>query len=89
MALSFGKKGDQKEKGTPKATGRVAPSKKQKQPKEPKQPKQSKPVVPPDIYTLLLGLAALFFIVTTIVLGLNYYWYQSVEPAVLPLSWAK
>lgn len=43
----------------------------------------------PDVYTLMLGLAALFFLVSTIVLGLNYYWYQTTEPAVIPLSWIR
>ena len=51
--------------------------------------KQPKPNVSPDVYTLLLGLAALFFIVATVVLGLNYYWYQIVEPAVVPLNWLR
>ena len=49
--------------------------------------KQSKPSAPPDIYTLFLGLAALFFIVATLVLGLNYYWYQSAD--VVPLNWVR
>jgi hypothetical protein len=52
-------------------------------------PKKYKPSVPPDIYTLFLGLAALFFIMAVLVLGLNYYWYQSVDPAVVPMNWAK
>ena len=83
MALSK-KKGKKGEAVAPKTAGKVAPS---KQPKQPKQPKQN---VPPDIYTLLLGLAALFLIVTAVVLGWNYYEYQSVEPAVVPLSsWAR
>jgi hypothetical protein len=77
MALSK-KKGKKAETAVPKAAGKVA---------QPKQPKQSKPNVPPDIYTLLLGLAALFLIATMVVLGLNYYWYQTTDPAVVPMSW--
>jgi len=39
---------------------------------------------------LMLGLSALFLITAMIVLGLNYYWYQTTDPAVLPLStWAR
>jgi len=79
MAM-FGKKEKQAGKATPKAAAAGAPS---------KQPKSPKPSAPPDIYTLLLGLAALFFITATIVLGMNYYWYQSVDPVVVPLNWAK
>ncbi|MDR3234195.1 MAG: hypothetical protein LBT46_11130 [Planctomycetaceae bacterium] len=56
----------------------------------PKPPKPQAPVIPPDSYTLLLGLAVLFFLTATVVLGLNYYWYQGLTaPAVLPLDWAK
>jgi len=76
MAL-LKKKEKKEKKAAPKAAGKSAP------------PKQPKPHVPPDVYTLLLGLAALFFIVATVVLGLNYYWYQTVDPAVVPLSWAR
>ena len=76
MALS--KKKEKKEKAAePKAPAKVAP------------PKQPKPHVPPDIYTLLLGLAALCLITATVVLGLNFYWYQTTDPAVMPLNWAK
>ena len=82
MAM-FGKKNKQADKAVPKAGAKDAPS------KQPKQPKPPKPSVPPDIYTLLLGLVALFFITATIILGINYYWYQSVDPAVIPLNWAK
>jgi hypothetical protein len=82
----FGKKEKKAEKAAPKAAGGGALP---KQVKQPKPPKPSKPSVPPDIYTVLLGLAALFFIVATLVLGLNYYWYQSIDPAVVPLNWAK
>lgn len=92
MALSFGKKGDKKEKAATKAADKVVLPKKQKQPKQPKEslPQKNRlPVVPPDIYTLLLGLAALFFIAAAVVLGLDYYWYRSIDPAVLPMSWAK
>ena len=79
MAM-FGKKEKQAGKVAPKAVAKDAPS---------KLPKPTKPSIPPDIYTLLLGLAVLFFITATIVLGVNYYWYQSVDPAVVPLNWAK
>lgn len=82
MAM-FGKKEKQAGKATPKAVAGDAPSKQSQQSKSPR------PSVPPDIYTLLLGLAALFFIMATIVLGINYYWYQSVDPVVVPLNWAK
>jgi hypothetical protein len=76
--MAFLKKKEKKgEPVAPKAAAKVA------------SPKQSKPKVPPDVYTLLLGLAALFLIVTTIVLGLNYHWYQTTDPAVLPLNWAR
>jgi len=86
MAL-FGKKGKKTGTDSPKAAGKVAPS---KQPKQPKPSKPPKPTVPPDIYTLLLGLSALFLILTVIVLGLNLHWYQTTDPAVLPLSaWAR
>jgi len=82
MAM-FGKK-EKKAGAAPKAAGKSAP------PKQQKQPKQPKPVVPPDIYTLLLGLSTLFLIVAMVVLGLNYYWYQTVEPNVVPLNtWAR
>jgi len=85
----FGKKGKKAGTDSPKAAGKAAPSKQQKQPKQPKQskpPKPPKPTVPPDIYTLLLGLSALLLILTIVVLGLNYHWYQTTDPAVLPLS---
>ena len=84
----FGKKGKKADKAAPKAA-KSAP-KEPKQPKKPKQPKVAKPSVPADIYTLLLGLSALFLIIAIIVLGLNYHWYQTTEPAVLPMSaWAR
>ena len=79
----FGKKEKQAGKAAPKADVKGASS------KQPKPPKSPKPSAPPDIYTLLLGLATLFFITATIILGINYYWYQSVDPAVIPLNWAK
>jgi len=78
MAL-LKKKGGKAESAAPKAAAKPAPVK----------PKHAKPNVTPDIYTLLLGLAALCLIVTTVVLGLNYYWYQTIDPAVVPLSWVK
>jgi len=79
--MAFLKKKEKKaEKATLKATGKSAP---------PKQPKQPKPHIPPDVYTLLLGLAALFLIVAAVVLGLNYHWYQTTDPAVVPLNWAR
>jgi hypothetical protein len=86
MAI-FGKKDKSAGKAAPKAKAPVggAPPKQAKV-KQPKQPKASKPNVPMDIYTLLLGLSALFLIVSTVVLGLNFNWYQSTEPAVLPMS---
>ena len=72
------KKKEKKEKGAdPKAPVKAAP------------PKQPKPHVPPDVYTLLLGLAALCLITATVVLGLNFYWYQTADPAVTPLNWAR
>ena len=78
MAM-FGKKEKKAEKATPKVGGKGAP----------KQPKPPKPYVPPDIYTLFLGLSALFLLVAVVALGLNYFWYQSTDPAVIPMSWAK
>ena len=81
MAL-FGKK-DKKTgaAASSKAAGKVAP------PKQPKQPKQPKPQpASPDIYTLLLGLSALFLIAAMVILGLNLHWYQTAEPAVVPLN---
>jgi len=81
----FGKKGKKSDKTAPKDAAKGA----SKQPKQPKQPKVSQPGAPPDIYTLLLGLAALFLIISTIVLGLNYHWYQTVDPAVVPMTWAR
>jgi len=83
MAIKLSKK--EKKTASPKAAAKVAPA---KQPK-PKQPKPPKANAPPDVYTLLLGLAALFFIVATVVLGLNYYWYQTADPAVVPMTWAR
>ena len=80
----FGKKGKKADKSAPKAD-KGAP----KQPKQPKASKPSKPGAPPDIYTILLGLSALFFIVATIVLGLNYGWYQTTDPPVVPMNWAR
>ena len=86
MAM-FGKKEKKAGSASPKAAGKAAPP---KQPSQPKQPKQPKPHVPPDIYTLLLGLSALFLIMAMVVLGLNYYWYQTTDPAVVPLNtWAR
>ena len=76
MAI-LGKKEKKSNKAVPKAAGKDAP------------PKKYKPSVPPDIYTLLLGLAALFFIAAALVMGLNFYWYQSIDPAVVPINWAK
>ena len=83
MAM-FGKK---EKKATKKASQKA--SAKDTSAKQPKQRKPSKPSVPPDVYTLLLGLAALFFIMATVVLGLNFYWYQAADPAVVPMNWAK
>ena len=75
-------KKEKKEKA-PKVPAKGAPPK-------PKQPKQPKVSVPADIYTLFLGLAALFLITAVVVLGLNFYWYQTTEPAVLPMNtWAR
>lgn len=71
------KKGKKADTPDSKAAVKVAP------------PKLSKPHVPPDIYTLLLGLASLFLIVAMVVLGLNFYWYQTADPAVVPMSWAR
>ena len=73
------KKGGKAEPAAPKAAAKSAPAKN----------KQAKPNVAPDVYTLLLGLAALCLIVATVALGLNYYWYQTTDPAVVPLSWAR
>ena len=73
------KKGEKAEPTAPKAAAKSAPAKN----------KRGKQNVPPDIYTLLLGLAALCLIVATVALGLNYYWYQTTDPAVVPLSWAR
>jgi hypothetical protein len=59
-------------------------------PAEPVAPKPPQPVIPPDTYTLVLGLSMLFFLVAVVVLGLNYYWYNNwTTPPVLPLDWAK
>jgi hypothetical protein len=52
-------------------------------------PKPPKADVPSDVYTLFIGLAALCLITAVVVLGLNYYWYQTSDPAVIPMSWAK
>ena len=82
----FGKKDKKGGAAPPKAVGKGASP---TPPKQPKPPKQSKPAVPPDIYTLLLGLSALFLIVAVVVLGLNYHWYQTTDPAVLPMNWAR
>ena len=81
MAL-FGKKEKKTGKASPKAAGKVAPS---------RPPRQPKPTVPPDMYTLLLGLSALFLIMALVTLGLNYHWYQAVaDPPVVPLNtWAR
>jgi len=85
MAM-FGKKGKKADKAAPKAAARGAAPKT----KTPKQPKPQKPNVPADTYTLLLGLSALFLITAAVVLGLNFYWYQTTNPAVLPMSaWAR
>ena len=88
---AFGNKGKKAGGASSKAAGKVTPQKQPKQPKQTKQPRQPKPVVPPDIFTLLLGLSALFLLMAMIVLGLNYYWYQALaNPAVLPLNtWAR
>jgi len=77
----FGKKGKKADKAPKAAKGT---------PKQPKQPKPVKPSVPPDIYTVLLGLSAMFLIAATVILSMNYNWYQTVDPAVLPMStWAR
>ena len=76
----FGKKGKKTETAPPKESAKVAP---------PKQPKVSKPKVAPDIYTLLLGLSALFLIAAVVVLGLNYHAYMTAEPPVVPMTWAR
>lgn len=68
MAM-FGKKEKKAGAAPPKAAGKGSVP---KQPKSPKQPKPPKVVVPPDIYTLLLGLSALCLILTMLVLGLSY-----------------
>ena len=81
----FGKKGKKADKTATKA----APKAEKSAPKQPKVSKPSKPSTPPDIYTILLGLSALFFIVATIVLGLNYGWYQTTDPPVVPMNWAR
>ena len=75
MALSFGKKGKSKEKAAPKV-----PAKSVAQPK---------PVVPPDVYTLMLGVSALFFIAAAIVLVLGYMWYTAEDIKVVPMTWAR
>jgi len=75
-----GKKEKKADKASPKAAAKGVPA---------KQPKPPKPTVPPDVYTLLLGLAALFFITAAVVLGLNCYWYQTADPAVVPMNWAR
>lgn len=72
----FGKK--EKKTAAPKASGKVVSS------RQPKQPKPPKTVIPPDIYTLLLGLSTLFLIVAMVVLGLNYNDYRTVDPNVVP-----
>jgi hypothetical protein len=77
--IVFGKKGKKSDKAAPKAARATA-----------KQPKQHKPYVPPNIYTLFLGLSALFILTAAVMLGLNYYWYTSTDPAVIPMStWAR
>jgi len=81
MAL-FGKKGTKVEKVAPKAAVKGT-----KQPKQPKQPKVPKPKVPADVYTLLLGLAALFLVAAAAILGWDYYSYQTA--GVIPLNWAR
>ena len=78
MAM-FRKKEKKVEKVAPKASSKGAP----------KQLKPPQPYVPPDIYTLFLGLSALFLLTAVITLGLNYYWYQTTDPVVVPMSWAK
>jgi len=93
MAM-FGKKEKKTAKqAPPKAAAKGASTKqpKTKQPKtkQPKQSRPSKPSAPPDMYTLLLGLAALFFIASAVVLWLNFYWYQTTDPAVVPMNWAR
>ena len=80
----FGKKEKKATTASSKAAGKVAP------PKQSKQPKPPKPSVAPDIYTVMLGLSALFLIMAVVVLGLNFYWYQTTDPAVVPLNtWAR
>ena len=74
----FGKK-KKADKGAPKAAKGAS--------KQPKAPKPVKPSVPPDIYTVFLGLSALFFIVAVLMLGLNYHWYST--NGVIPLTWAR
>ena len=81
MAL-FGKKGTKGDTVAPKAAAGGV-----KQPKQPKQPKKPKTKVPADVYTLLLGLAALFLIVAAAILGWDYYSYQT--SGVIPLNWAR
>ena len=82
MAWKKDKKAD---KAAPASKAKVAAApKKEKQSKQPKTPKVNPPM---DIYTVLLGLSALFLIAATVVLGLNYYWYQSTTPPVIPINW--
>ena len=75
MALSFGKKGKNKEKAMSKAPVKSAA--------------RPKPVVPPDIYTLVLGISALLFVVASIVLVLGYVWYTAEDIKVVPMTWAR
>ena len=75
-----GKKGKKVEKPA-KANDKVAKT---------KAPKQAKAYVPADVYTLFLGLSALFLVTAAVVLGLNWYVYQTMEPPVLPMNtWAR
>ena len=81
MAL-FGKKG--------KKSGKKAAKKAKSENLDASYYGSAKTSVSPDIYTLFLGLSALFLITATLVLGLNYYWYQMTEPTVLPMNtWAR
>jgi len=80
MAL-FGKKENAVSKPTAKGQAKDAGK---------KIPKPVKPPAKPDIYTLFLGLSVLFLVIAALVLGLNYYWYSSTDPAVVPMStWAR
>jgi hypothetical protein len=49
-------------------------------------PKMVRPKPNADVYTLLLGLSVLALLVAVVVLGINYQWYSSQTPPILPLS---